>query len=64
MANDNGFFKGTTKQAIADLKEDFGKLEKKMDVVNNRTILIIIIISILFAERANQFIGIALASLP
>ena len=59
--DDDGEFRGTTKQALSNLEKEVTGLQDKVDNLSTRTTIIIVILAALFAERVNEFVGIAMA---
>ncbi len=59
--NTNGEFKGTTKQAIADLKEEVREVKVEVKSLNKRFWIFLIIGTAILAERLPSLLNIALA---
>ncbi len=62
MSENNGEFKGTVKEAIADLKEDVGEIKLDVRSLNKRFWILLIIGSLALADYVPDLLKVAFAS--
>jgi hypothetical protein len=62
MRNGLSEFKGTTKQAIADLKEDIGELKKEVAGIKTWMFAVTILLTVAVIERLPILINLAFGS--
>ena len=61
MTYENGEFKGTVKEAIADIKEDIVELKTDFKGMNKRIWILFILLSVAIIERLPSLLSIAMA---
>jgi len=59
MKNGNSEFKGSTKEAIADLKEDVRGIKTEVNSLNKRFWLVLILLVVAVIERLPTLIALA-----
>lgn len=58
---DNGEFKGTTKQAIVDIRKDIDEIKGDVKSMNKRILILFILLTVAIIERLPSLISLALA---
>ena len=58
---ENGEFKGTTKEAIRDIREDISLLKSEVKSINNKLIVVFILLAVAVIERLPTLISLVLA---
>ena len=61
--NNSGEFRGSTKQALTDLREEIQELKKRVESLNTRFWIILILLILTTIERLPTLINFALASI-
>ncbi len=61
MRKSNEYFKGTTKEAIRDIREDVKKIYKKQESMDKRIWILFIMLSIAIIERVPSIVSLAMA---
>lgn len=63
MTHENNYseFKGTTKEAIRDIREDISALKEEVQVLNKKVWILVIALSILAIDRLPSLVGLVLA---
>lgn len=56
-----GEFKGTTKEAIRDIREDISSLKGDIASINNKLLVVFILLAIAIIERLPTLINLVLA---
>ena len=58
---DNGEFKGSTKQAIVDIRNDISTLQSDVKSINNKMVVVFILLSVAVVERLPSLINLVMA---
>lgn len=61
MAIINGVFKGETQRALKDMGDDLTDLKARVEKLNQKVWVILLLLAVLMAEKFPSFIGTALA---
>lgn len=56
-----GEFRGTTKEAIRDIREDISSLKKEVKSINDKLIVVFILLAIAVIERLPTLISLVMA---
>ncbi len=61
MTHDNGEFKGSTKQAIIDIRGDIKKIDKRQDSMDKRIWYLFILLAVATIERLPSLVSLVMA---